>query len=125
MLDVAVAGTTCVQLSSLVGVPLLVKAVAPERTLSVISRVLTLAVYTLEGMRAWSAICSCLSRRVGLRVGFAAPSHGPVVFHSMWSTTLLTLSTLSTTSVDRMSPVPAVATLGNHRVHSSPQTVAV
>jgi len=125
MLDVAVAGMTCVQLSSLVGVPLLVKAVAPERTLSVISRVLTLAVYTLEGIRAWSAICGCLSRRVGLRVGFAAPSHGPVVFHSMWSTTLLTLSTLSTTSVDRMSPVPAVATLGNPRVHSSPQTVAV
>jgi len=51
-LDVAIAGMTCVQLSSLVGVPLPVKAVAPERTLSVVSRVLTLAVYTLESVRA-------------------------------------------------------------------------
>ena len=124
-MDVVIAGMTCMQLTSLVKMLLLIKVVVSERILGVISRVLTLAVYTLEGMRAWSAICGCLSRRVGLRVGFAAPSHGPVVFHSMWSTTLLTLSTLSTTSVDRMSPVPAVATLGNHRVHSSPQTVAV
>ena len=49
-LDVAIAGTACAQLSSFVRVPLLVKAVMPERTLGVVSRVLTLAVYTLEGV---------------------------------------------------------------------------
>jgi len=43
-LDIAVTGTTCVQFSSLVKVPLLVKAVVPEGTLNVVSRVLTLAV---------------------------------------------------------------------------------
>ena len=44
MLDIAVTGMTCAQFSSLVRVPLLVKAVAPEEKLSVVSRVLTLAV---------------------------------------------------------------------------------
>jgi len=115
-LDVTVAGTTCVQLSSLVEVLLPIKAVALEGTLDVISRVLTLAVYTLEGVRARSTICGCLPRRVG----FVAPSYGSMVFHSIWSTTLLTLSTLSTTCVGWMSPAPAVATLGNSRMHSSP-----
>ena len=43
-LSVAVTGTTCAQLSSLVSVPLLVKAMVPERTLGVDSRVLALAV---------------------------------------------------------------------------------
>ena len=44
MLGVAGTGTTCVHLSSLVSMPLLVKAMVPERTLGVISRVLTLVV---------------------------------------------------------------------------------
>jgi len=44
VLDVAVTGTTCAQFSSLVRVPLLVKAVAPEEILSVVSRMLALAV---------------------------------------------------------------------------------
>jgi len=43
-LDIAVTGTTYVQFSSFVGVPLPVKAVAPEGTLGVVSRVLTLVV---------------------------------------------------------------------------------
>jgi len=44
VLDIAVTGTTCVQFSSLVRVLLLVKAVVPEGILSVISRILALAV---------------------------------------------------------------------------------
>jgi len=43
-LDIAVTGMTCAQFSSLVRVPLSVKVVVPEETLSVISKVLTLAV---------------------------------------------------------------------------------
>jgi len=43
-LSVAVAGMVSVQLSSLVGMPLLVKAMTPEGTLGVVSKVLTLAV---------------------------------------------------------------------------------
>jgi len=45
-LDIAVAvtGATCAQFSSFVRVPLPVKAVAPEGTLGVVSRMLTLAV---------------------------------------------------------------------------------
>jgi len=78
-LDVAVAGTTCAQLSSLVGVPLPIKAMVPEGTLDVISRVLTLAVYTLEDVRARSTICGCLPRRVG----FVVPSYGSMVFYSV------------------------------------------
>jgi len=119
-LDTAVISTTCVQLTSLVRVPLPIKAIMLERMLGAVSRVLTLVVYTLEGMRTRSAICSRLPRRIGLGVGFAASSHGPVVFHSVWSTTLLTSSILSMTCVGQMSPAPTVATLGNSRVHSSP-----
>ena len=83
MLDVAVASTTCIQLSSFVRVSLSVKAMVPERALSIVSRVLTFAVYILEDMRTRSAICSYLFRKVGLGVGFAASSHRFVVFHSV------------------------------------------
>ena len=82
-MNVAVAGMTCAQLSSFVRVPLLVKVVIPERTLGVIGRVLTLVVYTLEGVRAGSTICHSLFRRVGLGIGLAAPSYRSVVFHSV------------------------------------------
>jgi len=43
-LDIAVTGMTCAQFSSFVRVPLPVKAVVPEGTLGVISKVFTLAV---------------------------------------------------------------------------------
>jgi len=119
-LDVAVAGMACVQLNSFVRVLLLVKAVTPERTLGVISRVLTLAVYILEGVRAGSTICCSLSRRVGLRIGLATPSHRSVVFHSVWATTFLALSALSATGMGWMTLAPTVVALGNPRVHCSP-----
>ena len=118
-MDVAVAGMACAQLSSFVRVLLLVKAVTPERTLGVVSRVLTLVVYTLEGMRAGSTIYHSLSRRVGLGIGLATPSHRSVAFHSVWAATFLALSALSVTGIGWMSPVPTVAALGNPRVHCS------
>jgi len=101
-------------------VPLPIRVIALERTLDAVSRVLTLVVYILEDIRTRSTICGCLPRRVGLGVGFVAPSHRPVVFHSVWSTTLLTFSILSMIYVGQMSPAPTVVTLGNSRVHSSP-----
>jgi len=62
-------------------VPLLVKVVVPERTLGVISRVFSLAVYTLKSVRAGNTICRCLFRRVGLGIGLATPSYRSVVFY--------------------------------------------
>jgi len=94
-------------------VSLPVKAVVPEGILDVISRMLTLAVWTLECVRAWSTICSDLSRRVGLEIGLATPSHRSVVFHFVEFTVFLALSALSVTCMGWMSPAPAVATLGN------------
>ena len=58
-------------LSSLVGMPLLVKAVTSKETFVVISRVIPLAVQILESMRTRYTICSCLSRRVRLGIGLA------------------------------------------------------
>ena len=61
-------------LSSLVSMPLLVKAMVPKKTLVFISRVVTLAIQTLESVRTRCTICSCLSRRVRLGIGLAIPS---------------------------------------------------
>jgi len=69
-------------LSSLVGIPLLVKAVTPEGTFVVISRVVPLVVQTLEHVRTRYTICSCLSRRVRLGIGLATPSQQSVVLNS-------------------------------------------
>jgi len=54
--------------------PLLVKAMAPEGTLVVVSRVIPLAIQTLESMRTRCTSCSHLSRRIRLRIGLATPS---------------------------------------------------
>ena len=49
--DIAVVSSSRAHLSSLIGMPLLVKAVTPEGTFVVISRVVPLAVQTLESVR--------------------------------------------------------------------------
>ena len=67
-MDVAAVGLSRAHLSSLVSMPLLVKAVAPKWTLVVISRVVTLAVQTLESVRTGHTSCSSLSGRVRLSV---------------------------------------------------------
>ena len=100
--------------------PLLIKAVTPEGTFVVVSRVISLAVQTLESVRTRYTICSCLPRRIRLGIGLVAPSQQSVVLNSMRTTIFLTLSTLSMTGMCRISPVPAIATLGYSRVHSSP-----
>ena len=71
-IDGTVVGSSRAYLSSLVSIPLLVKAMAPKWTLVVISRVITLAVQTLESIRV-----RCIShffRRVRLGIGLATSS---------------------------------------------------
>ena len=75
--------------------PLLVKAMAPERTLVVISRVILLTVQTLESVRTRYTICSGLPKRVRLGISLVIPSQQSVVLNSMRTTTFLTFSTLS------------------------------
>jgi len=70
-MDIALVGSSRVHLSSLVGMPLLVKAMAPKWTLVVISRVVTPAVQTLESVRTGCTSCSSLSRRVRLSISLA------------------------------------------------------
>ena len=100
--------------------PLLVKVIAPEGTLLVVSRVITLAIQTLESVRTRCTIYSCLPRRVRLGIGLTISSQQSVVLNFMRPTTFLTLSTLSMTSMCWMSLAPTIATLGHSRVHSSP-----
>ena len=119
-IDIAAAGSSRAHLSSLVSMPLLVKAVAPKWTLVVVSSMVTPAVQTLESVRTGCTSCSSLSRRVRLSVSLAIPSQEPVVLNSVRTTTFLTLSTLSATGMCWVSPAPAIATLGHSRVHSSP-----
>ena len=119
-IDSAVVCSSRAYLSSLIGMPLLVKAMAPKWTLVVISRVVTPVVQTLESVRTGCTSCSNLSRRVGLGIGLATPSQQSVVLNSVRTTTFLTLSALSTTGMCWVIPVPAIVTLSNPRVHSSP-----
>ena len=99
--------------------PLLVKAVTSKETFVVISRVIPLAVQTLESMRTRYTICSCLSRRVRLEIGLATPSQQSVVLNSMRTTIFLIFSALSMTGMCWMSLALAIATLSNLRVHRS------
>jgi len=118
-IDSAVVSSSRAYLSSLISMPLLVKAMALEGTLVVVSRVIPLAIQTFKSVRTRYTSCSCLPRRVRLGIGLATPSQQSVVFNSIRTTTFLTFSTLSTTGMCRMSPAPAIATLGYSRVHSS------
>ena len=77
----------------------------------------------LLATKAWSRRCtsrSRLLRRVRLGNSLVIPSQQSVVLNSMRTTTFLTFSTLSTTGICRVSPMPTIATLSNPRVHSSP-----
>ena len=85
-IDIAVVSSSRAPLSSLVGVPLLVKAVTPKGTFVVVSSMVTLAVQTLESVRARYTICSRLSRRVGLGIGLATPSQQSVVLIELRTT---------------------------------------
>ena len=99
--------------------PLLVKVMALEGTLVVVSRVITLAIQTFESVRTRRTSYSCLSRRIRLRIGLIIPSQQSVVLNSMRTTTFLTFSALSMTGMCRMFPVLAIVILGYSRVHSS------
>jgi len=112
--DIAVVSLSRAHLSSLVGMPLLVKAVTPKGTFVVVDSMVSLAVQALESVRARCTSCSCLPIRVRLGIGLATPSQQSVVLNSMRTTTFLTFSALSITGM------PTITTLGHSRVHSSP-----
>ena len=97
--DIAVVSSSRAHLSSLIGIPLLVKAVMPEGTFVVISRVVPLAVQTLESVKTRYTICSCLLRRIRLGIGLATPSQQSVVLNSMRTTIFLIFSALSVTGM--------------------------
>ena len=118
--DIAVVSSSRAHLSSLISMPLLVKAVTLKGTFVVISSVVTLAVQALESVRARCTSCSRLPRRVRLGIGLTTPSQQSVVLNSMRTTTFLTFSALSATGMCRVSPAPTIATLSNPRIHSSP-----
>ena len=118
-IDSAVVGSSRVYLSSLIGMLLLVKAMVPEGTLVVISRVITLVVQTLESVRIRYTICSCLPRSVRLGIGLATLSQQSVVLNSVRTTTFLTFSALSMIGMCWVSPALAIAILGHSRMHSS------
>ena len=99
--------------------PLLVKVMVPKGTLVVVSRVVTLAIQTLESVRTRCTSCSSLSRRVRLGIGLATPSQQSVVLNSVRTTTFLTFSALSATGMCRIFPAPTIVTLGHSKVHSS------
>jgi len=82
-------------LSSLINIPLLVKAIASKGTLAVISRVVNLVVQTLESMRIRYTSYSNLSRRVRLGIGLVAPNSQSIVLNFVRTTTFLTFSVLS------------------------------
>ena len=119
-IDSAVVCSSRTYLSSLIGMPLLVKVIAPEKTLVIISRVIPLAVQTLECVRTRHTSYSHLPRRVRLEIGLATQSQQSVVLNSIKTTIFLTFSTLSTTGMCWMSLAPAIVTLGHSRMHNSP-----
>ena len=118
--DITVVSSSRAPLSSLVGMPLLVKAVTPKGTFVVVSRVIPLAVQTLESVRTRCTICSYLSRRVRLGIGLVTLSQQSVVLNSVKTTTFLTFGALSATGMCKMFPAPTIVTLSVPRVHSSP-----
>jgi len=70
-IDITVVCSSRAYLSSLISMPLLVKAMALEETPVVVSRVIPLAI---KSVRTRYTSCSCLSRRIRLGIGLATPS---------------------------------------------------
>jgi len=118
-IDSTVVSLSRAYLSSLVGIPLLVKVMVLIWTLVVISRVVTLIIQTLKSVRAGYTSYSSLFRRVRLGIGLAIPSQQSVVLNSVRTTTFLTFSALSTTSICRMSSMLAIVTLGHSKIYNS------
>ena len=97
-------------LSSLGSMLLLVKVMASEWILVVISSIVLFTVQTIKSVRIIYTSCSGLSRRIKLGIGFTTSSKGSMILHSVWTITFLTFSTLSTTCMCLMSPILEIAT---------------
>ena len=64
-----VVSSSRAHLSSFVNMLLLVKVIALEKTLVIISKMVTLTVQTLKSVRIECTSCSSLSRRIRLGIG--------------------------------------------------------
>jgi len=114
-----VVGLSRAHLSSLISMPLLVKAMVLEEIFVIVSRVIILAVQIFESMRVRSISCSCLPRRVRLGIGLATSSQQSVILNSIKTTIFLTFNVLSMTGMCWMSSVLTIATLSYSRIHNS------
>ena len=73
----------------------------------------------LERVRAWFAFLSFKMRRVCLLVCLAIPPEFMVVFRFVEAITLDVLKTLDSARKSRMTPLPAILTLGYTQIHVS------
>ena len=125
VIDNTVVSSSRAYLSSFINMPLLVKVIALEGTLAIISKIVTLTVQTLKSVRTECTSCSSLSRRDRLRIGLTTLSQQSMVLNSVKATTFLIFSALSTTDMCIVFSVPAIVILRNPRVYSSPYDYSI
>jgi len=100
----------------ILSIPLFVKAMALEWTLS---SIISFVVQTLKSVKTRCTSYSNLSKRIKLRIGLATPSLESVVLYSVQTNTLLIFSALSVTSICWISLVLEIMILRNPKIHSS------
>ena len=99
--------------------PFFIKPIFPEWTCCCVCLMLSMAVYTFEGMQIWFAFFSFEAWRINFIVHFAAPSEFMVIFLLVRSVTLYAFWALNSARESQMTPLPTVFTLRNTRVHIS------
>lgn len=99
--------------------PFSVELVFLEWVSGVVSKVVFFTVETFKFVRLGLAFPCFKSGQVGFLVSFATPCHVSMVFESVWSSTFLAFSTMSTACKGCVSLLPAVVTLWNTWVHRS------
>jgi len=93
--------------------------VSPEGALVGVSLVVPPTIRALERIWAWFAFLRLEARRVHFLVSLATPPKFTVVFGFVGAITLDALGTLDSARKSRMTPLPAILTLGYAQVHVS------
>ena len=96
-----------------------IELIFPERTCCCICLILSMAVYTFEGVWTWFAFFGFEVWRINSIIHFAAPSEFAVIFWLVRSITLYTFWVLNSARESQMTPLPTVFTLRNTRVRIS------
>jgi len=89
----------------------------PERTLIIVSWVITFAVYAFECVRTQFPLFGLESGRIYFEVSLVAPCHVSVIFNLVWAATFLTLGPMSFACEGGMTPFPIVVVLRYSWVH--------